>query len=236
MVRILPLCLVIVLMAPLAHAREVQGLHFGMSMREAKKMIEKQDSNVVPVEIICSIPLGLDFLDGLPVFTRDTGVKMLKAYGFDALFFYKDKCMGLRKDLQYLDEFIGLKKRHPEGNFTTYKFPGENVEATVFVANQGGNHGFTNRYFDFYLFDDAVRREVISNVRGSFCWHVKLTSPNLPRYPEEYARCVREEKRMDKGLLAEDLEQCKRYCAETPEIFASSQCVSYCEEAHSRAR
>lgn len=234
--KVLPFCLVIVLLAPLAHAREVQGLHFGTSMSEAKRLIENQDSSVVPIEIICSIPLGLDFLDGLPVFTRDTGVRMLKAYGFDALFFYKDKFMGLRRDLQYLDEFIALKTRYSAGNFTTYKFPDEKVETTVFVMHQEGNHGFTNRYFDFYLFDDAVRREVISNVRGSFCWHVKLTSPNLPPYPEEYARCVRQEQRMDKGLLAEDLEQCRRFCAETPEMFASPQCVSHCEDAYSRAR
>ncbi len=229
-------CLVICQAATSPQAREIRGLRFGMSMKEVKRLIEKQDKKVVPVEINCSIPLGLDFYDGLPVFTRDTDIMLLATYGYDALYFHDDKLIGLRKDLQYLDEFVSLKKKYPTGNFSTHRFPKEQSLRTVFRMEDGGQYGFTNRYFDFYLFDDQARRDAISRVQGSFCWHIKLTSPNLPRYPAEYAQCVRRERRMDKSKLGEDLEQCKRFCAQTPEVFASSECTNYCQEAYSLAQ
>ena len=164
------------------HAREIRGLRFGMSLKEVKRLIKKQDKKVVPVEINCSIPLGLDFYDGLPVFTRDTGVMLLATYGYDALYFHDDKLIALRKICGTSTSSFPEKELHG-GSFSTHRFPKEQTLRTVFEMEDGGKYGFTNRYFDYYLFDDQARRDAISRVRGSFCWHIKLTSPNLPRYP-----------------------------------------------------
>lgn len=232
---VLSVLICLLLLAPTAWARPLSGLEFGMSKREAGRLLKRQDKDAEFIETICEIPLGLDFYDGLPIFTRDTGVVMLKAYGVDPLYFHNDRLVGTRENVRYLDEFTNLKERFSEGRYSTHRYPLENVIRTVFLQKDGPQYVFSNRYFDLYRFDDAARREIIAGVRGSFCWHVKQTSPNLPGYAAEYATCVGKEPRMDKSLLGEDLEQCKLYCAQTPEMFSNAACPGHCEEAFSRA-
>lgn len=224
------LLLLMMFSSPL-HGKSLEGLEYGMSKSEARRLLQRQDNDVRFIETICEIPLGLDFFDGLPVFSRDTGLVMLKAYGYGPLYFYQDELVGMREDIRYLDQFTNLKERYPQGRYSTHRYPKERSISTVFEQNKGAEYVFTNRYFDLYRFDDAKRREIMARVRGSFCWHIKQTSPNLPAYAGEYAACVRQEPRMDPALLQEDLQQCRLYCAQTPEFFANNACRSHCDEA-----
>lgn len=219
-----------------ADTKTVPGIQWGMSKSDVKKLIKRENSKAIFTETICEIPLGLDFFGGLPIFTRDTGIEMLKVYNYGPLYFKDDKLIGMREDIRYLDEFTGLKKRFPKGRYTTYRFPQEQVIRTVFLQKEGDEYVFTNRYFDLYRFAPKARQEVITQVRGSYCWHVKQTSPNLEPYAAEYAQCVATSPRMDAGLVQEDFEQCKRYCAATPEMFSSDSCVAHCESALARVR
>lgn len=227
--------LILAMLCSSGWSKTLKGLEYGMSTSEVRRLLERQDKNARFIETICEIPLGLDFYDGLPVFTRDTGLQMLKAYGYGPLYFHDDKLVAMREDIRYLDQFTNLKKRYSQGRYDTHRFPLERRIRTVFEQDEGAEYVFTNRYFDLYRFHDAARREIIAGVRGSFCWHVKQTSPSLPGYAAEYARCVAGEPRMDPGLLGEDLAQCKLYCAQLPEFFAAPACPSHCEEAFARA-
>jgi len=216
-------------------AKTLDGLEYGMSTGQVERLLERQDSSASFIETICEIPLGLDFYDGLPIFTRDTGIVMLKAYGYGPLYFLDDKLIGMREDIRYLDQFTGLKQRFPQGRYSTHRYPQERQIRTVFEQDTEDEYVFTNRYFDLYRFHAPARREAMASVRGSFCWHVKQTSPGLPGYAAEYAACVAEEPRMDRALLQEDLEQCRRYCAQMPEFFAKPECPAHCEQAHEAA-
>lgn len=219
-----------------ADTKTVPNLEWGMSQSEVERRIKRQNKDAIVMETICEIPLGLDFFEGLPIFSRDTGLKMMKVYGYGPLYFKDDRLVAMREDIRYLDEFTALKERFPEGRYSMHQFPDEQEPRTVFLQKRGDEYAFTNRYFDLYRFDPNARREIIAGVQGSFCWHIKDASPNLERYPAEYADCVAKEPRMDTSLLEQDLERCKRYCTETPEQFSSAACVSHCEDAFARAQ
>ena len=134
------------------------------------------------IKTICRIPLGLDFMGGLSVMSSETGILMYKALNFPPFYFYQDQLIGYRRDLVYLDEFLGLKKKYPAGRYITHRFPGLEATRTVFLAVEDGEYVFTNEMFDLYVFDASVRKEILRHIEGSDCWLSKQTSPRLPLY------------------------------------------------------
>lgn len=213
--------------------KSLQGITFGMSPEAVQRWIKKQpgSAHILFIESICRIPLGLDFMDGLSVMSSDTGVIMYKALGYPPFYFYKDKLIGYRKDLIYLDEFLNLKKTYPSGRYSTYHFSGLDAGRTVFVAQEGGEYIFTNEQFDLYVFDAAARKQIMAQVEGSDCWLSKQTSPRLPSYVNEYEQCV-VKTHVNSRVLREDLERCHDYCNHQHEVFYSPECGSICDEAY----
>lgn len=222
-----------VLQPGLARAeKSLEGLSFGMSPDDVLHWIKKQPGNtdLMFIKTICRIPLGLDFMDGLSVTTSDSGVEMYKALGYPPLYFYKDALVGYRKDLVYLDDFLHLKKQHPSGRYSTYRFAGLDANRTVFTAEENGEYIFTNEMFDEYVFDAAARKLILRHVVGSDCWLAKQTSPRLPGYVNEYEQCVFN-KHIGDRMLREDLDLCRKYCGNQHELLFSPQCSSICDEA-----
>ncbi len=231
---VLLICLILGMQPGQARAeKSLKGITFGMSPEEVHRWIKKQpgSTDIMFIKTICRIPLGLDFMRGLSVMSSETGIMMYKALGFPPLYFYKDRFIGYRRDLVYLDEFLGLKKQYPSGKYSTYRFAGLDADRTVFQAEENGEYVFTNEMFDLYVFDAAVRKQILSHIEGSDCWLSKLTSPRLPRYVNEYEQCVAKT-HLNSRLLREDLDRCHNFCKNQYELFYSPECDSICDEAY----
>lgn len=218
-----------------ANAKNLKGLEFGMSKRQVEKLLKRQaGKKAFFIDTICAIPLGTDFLGGLPVFTRDTGIRMLKAYKYGPLYFYKGELIAYRIDNVTIDDFIRLKKKFPSGRYSLFQYADESRIQAIFKAQSADKYVFTNRFFDAYVFNQTARKEAVKRVKGSFCWHSKPASPNLRFFAKAYAQCAKNDRRMELYKVEDDYESCKRFCAETPDDFASSECVSNCNDAFSR--
>ncbi|MFW5735607.1 MAG: hypothetical protein ACOCWR_11155 [Oceanidesulfovibrio sp.] len=217
-----------------ASAKMLPGVEFGMSYKDVLKILRKakHDSKADFTTTIANITLGLDFMHGAPIFTVDTGVIMANAWGYYPMFFYKDKLFGVKRRINTMREFTSLKNAYPEGRYRFHRFPSYEKQQRIFLLQTGSLYGFTNHHNDLYLYDEAMRREIIANVRGSFCWHTKLYSPNLQKFIPNYAQCVEKWQPVSQQLLAEDHKSCQQYCEDTPEMFSSEQCLSICDEAY----
>ncbi|QJT07840.1 hypothetical protein [Oceanidesulfovibrio marinus] len=220
--------------ASTASAQMLPGAQFGMPYKDAVKALRKakHDPNADFTKTIANITLGLEFMHGAPIFTVDTGVIMANTYGYYPLFFYKDRLFGVKRPITRLSEFTALKNAYPQGRYRFHKFPHYDRQQRIFLLKTPSMYGFTNNHNDLYLYDEAMRQEIISRVRGSYCWHTKMYSPNLKRFVPEYAQCVEQFRPVSQQLLSEDLESCKQYCSDTPNMFSSDACPKICEEAY----
>lgn len=209
------------------------GYRIGMSEAEALNILRQNENDPAAefIETICEIPLGLDVLGGVTFFTTDTGVTMKKAVGAPPLYFYKGRCIGMRIDLTRMDEFLALKAKYPAGRYIQQTFPREKRATSAFVVDSSGVYAFTNRHTALYIFDDAARKSIAAGVQGSYCWHAKTVSPNLPAFPAAYRRCLAENQSQAQAKRAQDLASCRKYCSETHEFLASPNCAAHCEQA-----
>jgi|GEM_PF-7036383 len=210
------------------------GYRIGMSESEALSILRQQENDPAAefINTICDIPLGLDVLGAATFFTGDTGITMKKAVGAPPLFFYKGRCIGMRIDLTRMDEFLALKAKYPEGRYLMHTFPRDKRPIMAFVSASGGAYTFTNRHSALYIFDDTARKSIAASIQGSYCWHGKTLSPNLPGFAAAYGRCLRENP--NQGNRSQDLASCRKFCAETHAALASPSCVAHCEQAASR--
>ncbi|TVM18273.1 hypothetical protein DPQ33_05835 [Oceanidesulfovibrio indonesiensis] len=216
-----------------ASAKMLPGVEFGMSYKEVRKILRqvKRDNRADFTKTITNISLGLDFMHGAPVFTVDTGVTMANTWGYYPMFFYKDRLFGVKRNINTMREFTALKNAYPQGRYRFHRFPSYERQQRIFLLHTNSLYGFTNHHNDLYLYDEGMRREIIANVRGSFCWHTKLYSPNLQKFIANYSQCV-ENRPIPAQQLAEDHQSCQQYCEDTPEMFSSEQCLSICDEAY----
>ncbi len=221
-----------------AHARHVDpvmlpGVSFGMAYKDVRRALRqaKGDDQADFTTAISNITLGLNFLDGATFFTTDTEVTLAKAYGYHPLFFYKGRLFGVKREIDSMQAFLKLDQEFPQGRYRFHRFPQGNHPQRIFLLETPQLYGFTNSNNDLYLYHEGMRQEIMSNVQGSFCWHTKLYSPNLRKFIPEYSQCVRH-RQPPQQKLAQDLQRCRQYCADTPEMFSSPQCQNICEEAH----
>lgn len=216
-----------------ASAKMLPGVEFGMSYKEVRKILRKvkRDNQADFTTTIANITLGLDFMHGAPIFTVDTGVIMANAWGYYPMFFYKDRLFGVKRRIGTMREFTALNNAYPQGRYRFHRFPSYEKQQRIFLLQTDSLYGFTNHHNDLYLYDEAMRREIIANVRGSYCWHTKLYSPNLQKFIENYAQCV-ENRPVPQQQLTEDHQSCQQYCDNTPEMFSSEQCLSICDDAY----
>ncbi len=222
-----------------AHAlRTIAGVKFGVSLGEAQRLLRQQLKNGDArfVETICNIPLGFDFYNGARFFTTDTGVTMQTYTGFAPLYFYKGKLFGMKLPVANLDEFLALKQLFPQGRFFLHHYPFDARASRVFEAHDGKVHAFTNTYNDLIVLDASMREEIMASIKGTMCWHTKSASPNLKQFVGEYEVCMRRAPSYDASMLLQDLDSCKRFCADTPKAFASPDCAANCEQAYVRAQ
>ncbi|GAB7080378.1 hypothetical protein [Megalodesulfovibrio paquesii] len=213
------------------------GLRFGMTVQEVHANLKRLNKNedAVLLTTICGIPLGLDVLDGAPVFTTDTGITMAKAHGYEPMFFYNNKLIAIKRTIRELDELTSLKREFPSGRFRFHHFPGVDEPLRVFQAKDRGRIIFTNQHSDVYIFDEALRSQVLAGLTGSYCWHTKTFGPNQQGFVQEYATCVRYRGDIPASRLSQDLVSCQKFCRETPKFLSSSQCQAICQEAYTRA-
>ncbi|AGW15207.1 hypothetical protein [Megalodesulfovibrio gigas] len=258
MVQILAtILLVLMVCSPAAHAAEpkagtagthkrvdamprsktLPGLRFGMSQQEVHQILKRINGNedAVLLTTICGIPLGLDVLEGAPLFTTDTNITMAKAHAYEPMFFYNNQLIAIKRTLRTLDELTALKREFPSGRFRFHHFPGVDEPLRVFQAKDRGRVIFTNQHSDIFIFDEALRSHVLAGLTGSYCWHTKSFGPNQQGFVQEYATCVRYRGDIPAARLQQDLASCQKFCKETPAYLASPQCPAICQEAHARA-
>ncbi|MCA1945177.1 MAG: hypothetical protein LDL30_07825 [Desulfovibrio sp.] len=217
--------------------KTLPGLRFGMSQQEVHQILKRINNNDAAVLLtsICGIPLGLDVLDGAPIFTTDTNITMAKAHAYEPMYFYNNQLIAIKRTLRSLDELTALKHEFPSGRFRFHHFPGVDEPLRVFQARDRGRVIFTNQHSDVFIFDEALRSHVLANLTGSYCWHTKTFGPNQPGFAQEYATCVRYRGDIPAPRLAQDLASCQKFCRETPAYLASPRCPSICQEAYTRA-
>ena len=210
----------------------------GMSRAQALELLRSHtgDEEAVFMESICSLPLGLHFFDGAGLYTVDTGISMLKAQDFPTMYFFQDILLGIRYSAMAQEDFLSLKERYPQGRYYKHRFPGEDRPVRVFEAAAKDRYVFTNQQRQVFVLDEAMRREIMDRVAGSYCWHTKLSSPKLESFVEEYAACVEGRPEITSQDMADDLALCKAYCgAIHPDLYTPG-CPEFCDQARDRAR
>jgi len=228
------LCLSCALPTALAGEPKVaQGVAMGMDKEEVKRLLRAQSGkeNLSILEDIAAIPLGLDFHAGASADSRETGVTMMQAEGFQPLYFHEGKLFGVKQGKAPRDKLAGLKREFPTGSVFWHKFPEDKHAVAVFEGENDRYYGFTNRHGNFIVYDNPTRLRIMAKVHGSYCWLAKRFSPNLPTFLPSYLQCLRE-RGADEATLAEDAASCAQYCANTPEAFASDSCQATCRAAH----
>lgn len=229
----LSLALVLILIVVVGCGGNYKSFAPGMSHGQATSMLRKLSgkSGARLTESISSLPLGLDFYAGARLFTVDTDIMLNKAVGYPALYFYDGKVIAVRTELHSFRDFLELKSRFPTGRYFMHKFPDEKRFIRVFEAVTDKHYVFTDQRNTLFVFDNAARQQVMAKVRGSYCWHVKLFSPQLRPYIDEYTACVKNEG-IGRSQLEQDLKSCLEYCDNVPDYLSSPMCKPICEEAY----
>jgi hypothetical protein len=228
------------LIAPPARAADLQVLRdaaMGMDMATVKRMLRRQsgDPGLEILEDIVSLPLGIDFYAGASLYTWDTGITVLQAEGFQPLYFHDDKLFGLKQSAVPQAELKRLKRRFPGGEVFWHKFPRDKHASVVFEGQTEKIYAWTNRHGNLIIYHNPTRKRIIEAVQGSYCWHSKRFSPNLDTFEPHYLQCVRGRSDLGREILEEDLQSCRRYCENTPEVFSSEECTAHCRSAHEQA-